>query len=106
MIAELGLNDYKGKTAKGLLREKSSLSSANRPQISAVGTGEYSREGFGNFATDYVTYNGTKSKIIPVAISDSKIIKQNFSETPNNSIVSYNGQKYYKRNDKLWYRVV
>lgn len=106
MITELGLNDYKGKTVKGLLREKSSLSSANRPQISAVGTGEYSREGFGNFATDYVTYNGTKSKIIPIAISDSKVIKKNFSETPNNSIVSYNGQKYYKRNDNLWYRVV
>lgn len=105
MITELGLSEYKGKTEKSLLREKSSYAK-NGNKISAVGTGEYSREGFGNFATDYVTYNGTKSKIIPIAISDSKVIKQNFSETPNNSIVSYNGQKYYKRNDKLWYRVV
>lgn len=99
MLNELGLSEYKGKSRNDLLSSQSATGTAT------VGTGVYSREGFGNFATDYVTYNGQKRKIAPATVFDSKKIKSNFADAPNKSVVFVDGETFFK-NGKNWYRVL
>ena len=70
-----------------------------------VTTGKYVYDRYNLSGKEYVEYNNQKHKIIPVTIADSKAIKNNFGDIPNNSIVTLNGKNYFLSGSN-WYQVV